>query len=266
MTRPPTVSAAAAAEDLDAYAVLAPPSSRVERRGVALIDFGGPAPLHRIATRVRLTGDIEREIEAVRAFFRERGHPAFTWLLGPNATPGDVEERLRASGARDDPVDPTLTAMVLDRPPPAVPAIDVRLVESLDDYLATADIIARALADTFTDDELEAMRAQQAERYAAYRAHGTTRRYLALIDDTPVAYAALVPTTVGAFGLLGGATVPESRGRGAYRALVRARWDDAVRAGLPVLVTQATDLSRPILERLGFRPVARVVVLLDATG
>jgi GNAT superfamily N-acetyltransferase len=253
VTRPSNVSPARAAEDLHAKAGLTPPS-------------GGPAPLHRIAARVRLAGDIEREIGNVRAFFRDRGHPAFTWVLGPNATPRDLEDRLRATGARDDASDPTLTAMVLDRPPPAAAGIDVRLVESLDDYLATADVIAGALTGTFTADELEAMRGQQADRYAAYRAHGTTRRYLALIDDAPVAYASLVPTTVGAFGLLGGATLPAARGRGAYRALVRARWDEAVRAGTPVLVTQATGMSRPILERLGFQPVARLVVLLDTTA
>ena len=34
-------------------------------------------------------------------------------------------------------------------------------------------------------------------------------------------------------------TLPDARGRGAYRALVRARWDDAVRRGTPALVVHA---------------------------
>ena len=55
-----------------------------------------------------------------------------------------------------------------------------------------------------------------------------------------------------------------ARGRGAYRALVRARWDDAVAAGTPVLITQAGRMSLPILERLGFRAVCEIQVLLDA--
>ena len=38
-----------------------------------------------------------------------------------------------------------------------------------------------------------------------------------------------------------------------YRALVRARWDDAVAAGQPALVVHAGAMSRPILERLGFQ-------------
>ena len=42
------------------------------------------------------------------------------------------------------------------------------------------------------------------------------------------------------------------RGRGAYRALVRARWDVAVERGTPALTVSAGAMSRPILERLGF--------------
>ena len=64
--------------------------------------------------------------------------------------------------------------------------------------------------------------------------------------------------------LVGGATLPAARGRGAYRALVRARWDDAIDAGATALVTQASALSRPVLERMGFRAVGPVLELIDA--
>ncbi len=63
--------------------------------------------------------------------------------------------------------------------------------------------------------------------------------------------------------LFGGSTLPEARGRGAYRALVAARWQDAVDRGTPVLVTQASPLSRPILARLGFRELCEIRILLD---
>ena len=55
----------------------------------------------------------------------------------------------------------------------------------------------------------------------------------------------------------------EARGKGAYRALVRARWDEAVDAGQPALVVHAGAMSRPILERLGFHAVSEQEVLLD---
>ena len=57
--------------------------------------------------------------------------------------------------------------------------------------------------------------------------------------------------------------LPAYRGRGIYRALVRARWDEAVRRGTPVLVTQAGAMSRPILEELGFRVVGTILRLED---
>ena len=50
---------------------------------------------------------------------------------------------------------------------------------------------------------------------------------------------------------------------GAYRALVAARAREAADRGTPVLVTHAGQMSRPILERLGFKPVSRIDRLLD---
>ena len=59
--------------------------------------------------------------------------------------------------------------------------------------------------------------------------------------------------------LIGGATLPEARGRGVYTSLVHARWQAAVERGMPRLVGQRRAESAPILERLGFErdPVRR---------
>ena len=91
------------------------------------------------------------------------------------------------------------------------------------------------------------------------------RRYLAMLDGQPVATGSATFAEHGVV-LNAGSTLPEWRGRGAYRALVRARYDDAVAAGTPVLVTQAGALSRPILERMGFRAVCRIEALIDRFG
>jgi GNAT superfamily N-acetyltransferase len=55
--------------------------------------------------------------------------------------------------------------------------------------------------------------------------------------------------------LWGGATLVEWRGRGIYRALVARRAQLAAERGCRYLEVDASDDSRPILERLGFRPV-----------
>ncbi len=61
----------------------------------------------------------------------------------------------------------------------------------------------------------------------------------------------------------GSGTRPDKRGRGAYTALVRARWDAAVERGTPVLTVGAGAMSRPILERLGFSIVGWTDNLVD---
>ena len=48
--------------------------------------------------------------------------------------------------------------------------------------------------------------------------------------------------------------------------LVAARWRDAVERGTPLLVTQAGRMSQPILERVGFRRVCEIRILLDEFG
>ena len=87
-------------------------------------------------------------------------------------------------------------------------------------------------------------------------------KYLAYVGGEPVARASASFTEHGV-QLFGGATLPDARGRGAYRALVAARWDDAVARGTPALITQAGRMSRPILEQLGFEAVCEIRILVD---
>ena len=87
--------------------------------------------------------------------------------------------------------------------------------------------------------------------------------YLAYVDGEPVARGSAA-FSEHAVALFGGSTLPEARGRGAYRALVAARWEDAVARGTPTLITQASPMSRPILNQLGFRELCEIRILLDA--
>ncbi len=64
----------------------------------------------------------------------------------------------------------------------------------------------------------------------------------------------LVPGTRFA-GLWGGGTVETWRGRGIYRALVAHRARIAADHGYRYVQVDASDQSRPILERLGLAPL-----------
>jgi GNAT superfamily N-acetyltransferase len=57
-------------------------------------------------------------------------------------------------------------------------------------------------------------------------------------------------------GLWGGATLAEWRGRGIYRALVARRAQLAAARGVRYLQVDASSDSSPILQRLGFQPLA----------
>ena len=57
-------------------------------------------------------------------------------------------------------------------------------------------------------------------------------------------------------GIWGGATRPEWRGRGIYRALTAARARSALRMGKTLINSDSTEYSRPILERSGLLKVS----------
>lgn len=254
-----SVAPEAVAEDLEAYFLLRPSAAREIRPDVVLIDRGGPS---RFAVRIRLEGDVAGSMEAVRAWFRSRDRETFSWKLGVHTTPTDLEAKLRDHGAYEA---EEHTAMILDREPPAVEGIDVRVVESYEDYVRSQEIMDVGFSGKLSAEERAAARDALPGRFADYRDHPISRRYLALIGGDAVAAGNAIRTSEGVLALAGGTTLPEARGRGAYRALVRMRWDDAVAAGTPALVTQASAMSRPILEHLGFRVLGRVRELIDRT-
>jgi hypothetical protein len=158
----------------------------------------------------------------------------------------------------DEP-DPLQAGMVLAQaPPPAPPAVTVRPALTADD-LRASEVIARSCFGEGELDEQEL--AEMVRRYDPAR----SRRYLAEIDGQPVGTASGTFTAHGVV-LNAGSVLEPARGRGAYRALVRARWEDAEAAGTPALVTQAGAMSKPILERLGFTEICRVEALIDRFG
>ena len=82
------------------------------------------------------------------------------------------------------------------------------------------------------------------------------RIFVAEAGDTVVSAGWIRFPSGTEFGTLwGGATLPEWRGRGIYRALVAPARRLAAERGCRYLEVDASDDSRPILERLGFVPV-----------
>lgn len=218
----------------------------------------GTGPEAATVQRVRLTAKtVEPALTEIRALLMDRGRRGTEWELGESCTPSDLVDRLLTLGLRRIDHEPVSVGMVLrGRPAWELPAgVSARRVGSIDELVVAREIQREAFDDP-RDIDLE-----QAERdFAREGLTGST--YLAFVEGEPAAAGYAAYTDLGLI-LFGGATLPRARGRGAYRALVAARAAEAEARGTPTLVTHAGHLSRPILERLGFEPVARIDRLLD---
>lgn len=221
----------------------------------------GPSPTSTLVCHLRLDPDeIAEAIHEVRDEIARREHRQAIWRIGSSATPVDLVDRLVAHGLVpcDVPgLEPHLTSMVLTDEPPAVEGIEVRRVASADELALASSISATTLGEEHEEEDWD-------EQFAAEQAGDRPRVYLAFVDGSAVGAArALVENGLPAVMLISGGVLAEARGRGAYRALVRARWDEAVEAGQPALIVHAGAMSRPILERIGFHVAAEQEVLLD---
>ena len=224
--------------------------------GYCVVVYGRSVWVHRIRLE---PGQVERAVEEVRTLLRSRSLDEVSWWVGERSTPADLRERLELLGLEpDDP--PGMTTLAIARRPAGEPSVEVRRVETLDDYLTALEIDWAS----FDVPAIEREERRIAARLAWPRivADGTSSVYLAYIDRKPVGFGRAVFAPWAAL-LLGGATLPEARGRGVYSSVVHARWQETVERGVPRMVVSAGPMSAPILERLGFRRLGQVRLLRD---
>ncbi|MFI1996191.1 GNAT family N-acetyltransferase [Actinoplanes sp. NPDC020271] len=169
------------------------------------------------------------------------------WKLYGHDRPADLGERLVKAGFVPDDPETLMVAQIsgldLDVSPPA----GVRLVPVTD--AAGVDLMFRASEQAF--DEPSRLRAQVLAQLNGDPEN--IRAFVAMAGDEPVCGARMELNAGTAFASLwGGGTVPAWQGRGIYRALVAHRARIAADLGYEFLQVDASDQSRPILQRLGF--------------
>ena len=229
-----------------------PSGARAERDGPLLRLFGlGGRGFVGYRDLGGLEGDelddlIARQIRV----FAERGE-RFEWKLHGHDRPPDLAQRLRTAGFAPEAEETVVIAPVdeIAGPVQLPDGVSVREVTERSDF----DRIAAAQPDIWQyDDEPPTWLAESLE--AEKRADPNYLTVVVAEADRAVVCAGWVRFELGTHfaTFWGGGTVPAWRGRGIYRAMVAYRANLAAERGFRFIQVDASNNSRPILERLGF--------------
>ncbi|MFI9582441.1 GNAT family N-acetyltransferase [Streptomyces sp. NPDC052236] len=175
----------------------------------------------------------------------------FEWKLYGYDRPDDLGARLRAAGFTPEPDETVMVAEIRELPTRADLPEGVRLLSVTDP--AGVDLVADVHEQAFGTSSAR-LREQLLAQLA--QSPDTVTMTVAMVGDLPVCAARmeLHPGTEFA-SLWGGGTLAAWRGRGIYRALIAHRARIAAANGYRFLQVDASDQSRPILQRLGFVPL-----------
>jgi hypothetical protein len=199
----------------------------------------------------RETAQIREQVD----YFRKRGQD-FEWKVYALDHPRDLRERLAAEGFEPDDEEMLMVYPLATSTRQYVPRIDGVEIKRIVDEAAIDDIVKmqeqvwsrefgwlRTQLSTLLRDEPDTL-----SIYAAYRdgiaiGSGWT--------DFPA--GSRFPE------LHGGALRADARGLGIYAALFDIRLDETKRRGYESICVDASPMSRPILEHVGFVPICTTV-------
>ncbi|MDX3797405.1 GNAT family N-acetyltransferase [Streptomyces sp. AK04-3B] len=219
----------------------------VERAGNVVRHVGGDSGWNGVLWSDLDGAGADAAIAEQVAFFTGLGRE-FEWKLHGHDRPADLGQRLSSAGFTPEPEETLLIGETGDQLGDARPPEGVRIVPVTD--RAGVELMVEAHEKAFGRDGSR-LRNLLLARLAT--APDTLVAVVALAGETPVSSARMELIEGAPFaGLWGGGTVEGWRGRGVYRALIAHRARIAADRGYRYLQVDASDQSRPILERLGF--------------
>ncbi|MEJ3749322.1 GNAT family N-acetyltransferase [Actinomycetes bacterium KLBMP 9797] len=238
-----------------------PAGGLVERDG-PLVRVRGLAPRGFVTYRDLAGADVDALIRREVAHFTEVGEPV-EWKLYGHDEPADLPERLRQAGFEPEEQETVLVGPVaaLAATQPVLPdGVRLREMTALRDLERIA-----AMESTVWATDLGAKATALAREIEAGPDAITVVG--AEAGDEVVSAAWIRYAKGTSFGTLwGGATLPGWRGKGIYRALVVYRAKLAAARGYTLLQVDASEDSRPILERMGFVAVATTTPYVFTPG
>jgi GNAT superfamily N-acetyltransferase len=189
-------------------------------------------------------------IVAQRNFFASRGE-AVEWKTRAHDLPANIPERLLAAGFVPEETETVMVAetaqLVTKVNLPS--GVTITTVNEPADFDQIVELQSEVWGGDFSWLVTDFL-----DRKAA--APGDLVVLVAEVGGRIVSAAWLVFAHAGDFaGLWGGSTLTEWRGQGIYKALVALRAEAALERGVKYLQVDASDDSKPILQRLGFLPL-----------
>ena len=197
----------------------------------------------------RLTEDRADQVIAEQiACFQGLGQD-FEWKLYGHDTPADLKGRLLAHGFVAEPPESLLVLDLQEAP--------AKLLEPV------SQDVRRILEPERVEDIGRIRERVWGRADAGHLA--LLRETLALAPDREsiyIAYSGSLPVAYGRIsfhegslfaGIWGGSTLEEFRGLGFYTALLAVRLQEALGRGVRFLAIDASPMSRPIVEKFGFR-------------
>ncbi len=172
----------------------------------------------------------------------------FSWVVYRHDSPADLKDRLLAHGFRAEDPDSILVLDIQDGSPVwPEPLHDD--VQRINDAGKIEDVLT--VLRQVWQSEYSSMAQSLAKRLED--APHSLGLYVAYVEGKPASTAQISFYQQGQFAsLVHAATLPGYRGRGLYTTLVAVRVQEAKRRGIRFIDTDASPMSRPILERRGF--------------
>ncbi len=227
----------------------------VVQDGLWLAVFGEDGFVSHRALAERSGTALDALVAGVISHFVARGISEFEWKTRSHDVGNDdlVAALLRA-GLVAEPVETvmigeTTTLMT----PVAVPDPLVLRKAGTDGHDLSDDVEA---VDALHAAVFEHHQQRFSERLMAELTERPDLRQLWLVSDgAQVLSAGRVEFSGPVAGLFGGATLPQWRGRGLYRAMTAARAASAAQAGCALMYAECTPFSEPILRSAGLRAI-----------
>ncbi|MFC7218632.1 GNAT family N-acetyltransferase [Streptomyces polyrhachis] len=223
------------------------PGVQVERTATVVRQTGGPGDWNGVVWSALTAAGADAEIAAQVAHYTALGLD-FEWKLYAHDGPADLADRLLAAGFAPEPAEALMVA------PTAALPLDVPLPDGVElrpvTDAAGVDLAVAVHEDAFGTPG-DHLRHQMLGQLAS--SADEVHIFVAMAGERPISAARLELTPARDFaGLWGGGTAPDWQGRGLYRALLAHRTRIAASHGYRYLQVDASDQSRPILQRLGF--------------